>query len=133
MATTTFNDPTRQAVWSTLRALNDAWTRGNPDDLADYFHPTMIAITATDRHRLNGAAACIAGWKAFAQAARIHYWREIDPVIHLYGEAAVVAYDFEMSFDVDGRTIDLGGRDMYFFVREKGRWWAVADQFSAYP
>jgi len=27
----------------------------------------------------------------------------------------------------------MGGRDMFFFVKEKGRWWAVADQFSPYP
>ena len=133
MTTPTFDDPTEQAIWSTLRALNDASTKGNPDDLSDHFHPAMIAITATDRHRREGAAACIAGWKAFAQAARIHYWREIDPVIHVYGDAAVVAYDFDMSFDMGGKTIYLGGRDMFFFIREKGRWWAVADQFSAYP
>lgn len=133
MTTPAFDDPVKQAIWTTLRALNDAWTQGNPDDLARHFHPNMVAITATDRHRLDGAAACIAGWKAFAQSARIHHWREIDPVIHVYGDAAVVAYDFDMSFDMGGRTIHMGGRDMFFFVEEGGRWWAVADQFSAYP
>lgn len=129
----TFDDPTRQAIWSTLRTLNDAWTKGNPDDLAQYFHPDMVAITATVRHRLDGAAACIAGWKAFAEAATIHHWREIDPVIHVYGSSAVVAYDFDMAFDMNGQTIQMGGRDMFFFVKEGDRWWAVADQFSAYP
>lgn len=128
-----FDDSTQQAIWTTVRALNDAWTRGNPDDLINYFHPTMVAITATDRHRLEGATACIAGWKTFAQAAHIHYWREIDPVIHVYGDAAVVAYDFDMSFDMDGNTIQSSGRDMFFFIREQGHWWVVADQFSAYP
>ncbi|MDD3517480.1 MAG: nuclear transport factor 2 family protein [Chromatiales bacterium] len=128
-----FDDPTRQAVWNTLRALNDAWTRGNPDRLTDYFHPCMVAVTATDRHRLDGGPACVAGWKAFAEAATIHHWREIDPVVHVYGDAAVVAYDFDMAFDMQGRTIHMGGRDLFFFVREAGRWWAVADQFSAYP
>lgn len=133
MTTPTFDDPIRQAIWSTLRALNDAWTQGHPDDLARYFHPEMIAVTATDRHRLDGATACLRSWKGFAQAARIHYWREIDPVIKLHGDAAVVAYDFDMSFEMGGRIIRMGGRDMFFFVREADRWWAVADQFSAYP
>ncbi len=133
MTPVTFDDPARQAVWSTLRALNDAWTKGNPDDLAGYFHPQMIAITTTDRHRRAGATECIAGWKAFAEAATIHHWREIDPVIHVYGDSAVVAYDFDMAFDMNGRTIQMGGRDMFFFVKEGGRWWAVADQFSAFP
>jgi hypothetical protein len=133
MTTAICGDPAKQAIWSTLRALNDAWTKGKPDALTNYFHPQMIAITATDRHRREGAAACIAGWKAFAEAAIIHHWCEVDPVIHIYGDSAVVAYDFDMAFDMNGQTIQMGGRDMFFFVREGDRWWAVADQFSAYP
>jgi len=113
--------------------MNDAWTKGNPDDLSSFFHRDMVAITATDRMRREGGAACIAGWKGFADAARIHRWKEIDPLIHVFGNAAVVAYYFDMSFDMGGQTMDLGGRDMFFFVKEDGKWWAVADQFSSYP
>lgn len=52
-----FDDPVKQEIWLTLPALNDALTRGNPDDLAQYFHRDMLAITATDRRRREGAAA----------------------------------------------------------------------------
>ena len=128
-----FDDSIKQEIWGTVRAMNDAWTKGNPDDLAKYFHQDMVAITVTDRNRLDGGAACIDGWKGFANAARIHRWEEIDPVIHVYGNSAVVAYNFDMSFDMGGQTISMGGRDMFFFVKENGRWWAVADQFSSYP
>ncbi len=129
----TFNTPEQQDIWTTVRALNDAWTKCNPDTLTDYFHPQMLAITPTDRLRRDGAAECIAGWKGFAEAARIHSWREIDPLIRVYGDAAVVTYFYEISFEMGGRRYEEGGRDMFFFVRENGRWWAVADQFSSYP
>lgn len=128
-----FTDPAKQEIWSTVRAMNNAWTQGNPDDLAGFFHQNMVAITATDRNRLDGRAACIAAWKSFCEAARIHHWEEIDPVIQVYGNSAVVAYYFDMSFDVGSQTINMGGRDMFFFVKEGERWWAVADQFSPYP
>jgi len=128
-----FDDPVQQEVWATVRALNDAWTQGNPDDLAHYFHRNMVAITATDRLRRESGADCIAGWKGFAEAARIHHWREIDPVIHVYGDAAVVTYYFDISFDMNGQTFNSAGRDMFFLIKEDGRWWAVADQYSSYP
>lgn len=128
-----FADPLKQEIWATVRAMNDAWTKGNPDDLTKFFHRDMIAITATDRNRLDGGAACVAGWKGFCSAARIHRWEEIDPVIHVYGNSAVVVYYFDMSFDMGGNTINMGGRDMFFFAKEDERWWAVADQFSPYP
>ncbi|HJU70872.1 MAG TPA: nuclear transport factor 2 family protein [Paucimonas sp.] len=129
----TFKDPLKDEIWATVRAMNDAWTKGNPDDLSNFFHRDMVAITATDRMRREGGAACIAGWKGFADAARIHRWEEIDPLIHIFGDSAVASYYFDMSFDMGGQRIDLGGRDMFFFVKEHGKWWAVADQFSPYP
>ena len=133
MTPTRFDDPVQQDVWATLRALNDAWTQGHPDDLVDYFHPRMVAVTPVDRHRRDGGAACVAGWKGFADNARIDTWREIDPVVKVFGDAAVVAYDFEMAFEMGGQRIETGGRDLFFFVRENGRWWAVGDQYSPYP
>jgi hypothetical protein len=129
----TFQDRLKQEVWDALRALNDAWTKGNPEDLASYFHQNMVAIAATERNRLEGREACVASWVAFARAAKIHWWREIDPKIELFGQTAVVTYYFDMSFDMGGQTINLGGRDMFVFIKEGGRWWAVADQFSPFP
>ena len=133
MGITRFDDPDAQQVWETLRALNDAWTCGNPDDLVEYFHPDMVAVTPVARERLEGAAASIAGWKGFAEAAEIHYWKERDLKIQIYGDSAVVSYYFDMSFDMGGKHFELGGRDLFFFVRENRRWWAVADQYSPYP
>ena len=128
-----FEDPVRNEIWATVRAMNDAWTKGNPDDLVNFFHPEMVAITPTARMRLEGGAACVGGWKSFSNAARIRRWEEIDPVIHVFGDSAVAAYYYEISAEIGGQTANLAGRDMFFFVRECGKWWAVADQFSAYP
>ena len=128
-----FTDPVEQDIWRTVRALNDAWTRGNPDDLRRYFHPQMIAVTASDRLRRDGAEACVAGWKGFAEAATIHAWRESEPLIRVFGDAAVVSYYYDLDCTLTGQRQQLQGRDLFFLVRENGRWWAVADQFSAYP
>ena len=128
-----FDHPVKNEIWATVRAMNDAWTKGNANDLANFFHRDMVAFTPTGRNRLDSGAACVAGWKGFSDAARIHRWEEIDPVINVYGDSAVVTYYFDMSFDMGGQTINLGGRDMFFFVKEGNRWWAVADQYSPYP
>ncbi len=128
-----FEDKTEEEVWQTLRALNDAWTKGNPADLVNYFHEHMVAITGTDRERIVGREACVNGWSAFANAAEIHSWKEINPKIQIYGNTAVVTYYFDMSFNMGGQEIEMGGRDMFVFVKEGGKWLAVADQFSSYP
>jgi ketosteroid isomerase-like protein len=128
-----FDDPIKAEIWSMIRAMNDAWATGDPDELVNYFHPNMVAVTPASRHRVEGGAACVEGWKSFAKSAKINFWKELNPVIHVYGDAAVVAYDFEMSFGMGGRTINSAGRDLFFVVKENGKWWAVGDQYSPYP
>jgi len=116
-----------------VKALNETWTKGEAHRLGDYFHPDMVAITATDRDILHGRDVCSAAWRKFAEATTIHYWKELETKVRIFGNTAIVTYYFDMSFDMRGRTIQLGGRDMYVLVKEDGRWWAVADQFSGFP
>ena len=126
----------KEEVWQTLEALSTAWaTDGNTEALKDYFHETMVAITPSDRERLEGRDACIAAWKSFVDAAEIHSWRDYDPKVQLYGDGkfAVVTCYWEMSYEMDGREYDSSGRDMVVLVKEDSRWWVVADKFSPFP
>ncbi|MDR0701965.1 MAG: nuclear transport factor 2 family protein, partial [Azoarcus sp.] len=113
----------------------EAWTKngGDIERLKAYFHPAMVAITPTDREILEGRNECFESWRRFVQTAEIHHWNENQPSVRLFGDTAVVTYYFDMSFNSGGNTVNLGGRDMYVLIRENGRWWAVADQFSSYP
>ncbi len=126
-------NPDQQEVWKTLRALNDAWTKGNPEKLKQYFHENIVAITPTDRERLKGREASFGAWNKFVQSTKILEWKEIDPIVQVYGNAAVVTYNFEISYEIGRTTAYQSGRDMFVFVREQGRWWAVAAQFSWFP
>jgi ketosteroid isomerase-like protein len=125
-------DAQKAEVWSFVRALNDAWINEKGERLAEYFHPRMVAITPVDKHRLKGAAKCIAGWQGFAQASTIHSWREEEPDIELFGDTAVVTYYYVMDVTMGANRMNLTGRDMLVVKKEDGRWWLIADQFSGY-
>jgi ketosteroid isomerase-like protein len=126
-------DDVRQQIWKTVRELNDCWTKRDGTELVRYFHPRMVAIVPASRERLVGRDACVAGWVAFAKLAAIRSWKEIDPQIEVFDNAAVVTYYFDLRFEMNGQTIQMTGRDMFTLVREDDRWWAVADQFSPNP
>ncbi len=126
----------KEEVWTTVQELNRLWVIENKaDDLVNYFHKNMVAIIPAGRLRVEGQEACVAGWKQFTQTAKIHFWKESDPKIDLYGNGsfAIVTYYFSMSFDIGGKTINMDGRDMFSLVNEEGKWWVVADQYSADP
>lgn len=126
----------RADVWRSIQGMNRAWTvERDPARLREFFHRDMIAVTATDRHRIEGREACVASWARFAEAAHVTRWVELDPKVQLHcgGAAAVVSYDFEIAFEMGGRTVELGGRDTFTLVKEDGRWWIVLDHFSPHP
>ena len=131
--TIAFQDAVKREVWETLRRLNDCWTKGNGKDLVNFFHKNMVAITPTDRKRLEGQGACVAAWSGFASMAKVRHFEEIDPQIQIHGNTALVTYYFDMSFEMGGQTIKMGGRDMFVFIKEGGKWLAIADQYSPYP
>lgn len=128
--------PQESEVWNTVQALNKVWTvDGDTSKLVNYFHETMVAITPVSNERVYGRDACIAGWKSFTDAATIHYWKELEPLVQIYqeGNCAVVTYYYDMSVDMGGMTMQLKGRDMMTFIKEEGKWWLVSDQFSSFP
>lgn len=120
-------------VWQTVQALNKSWTKGKCELLGDYFHDKMVAITPTDRVRIEGKEACIAAWKSFADMATIRSWEELEPMVTVFGDTAVVTYYFKIAFDMCGESLSLQGRDMFTMISENGRWLAVADHFSPCP
>ena len=126
--------PAELEVWQTVEALNRAWTTGRVEELERYFHEEVVAITPTDRERVEGRQACIAGWAEFVRQAKILDWKESEPRVRVFGDdAAVVTYYYDMLAVMGGKEIRLAGRDMFFMVKEDDRWVAVADQFSEFP
>jgi ketosteroid isomerase-like protein len=120
-------------VWETVEALNRCWTSGDPAGLRDYFHEAMVAVTPADRLPLVGAGACVTAWSGYARTVRILSCQTRDPRVWIRGDTAVVTYLYEMVCEQGGRRFEPAGRDMMVLIREGGRWWVVADQFSPYP
>ena len=126
----------QKQIWEMIQEMNRKWTvENNADELKNYFHKDMVAITPTDLKRIEGGENCVAGWKGFSQNAKIHFFKESEPKVQVYGDGkfAIVTYYFDMSFDMGEQTINMKGRDMFSLVNENGKWLIVADQFSQFP
>ncbi len=123
-------------IESTIREMNRCWTESwDEARFREYIHPEAVAIVPTAPGCLEGRDAYVAGWRGFAEVATIHEWNEQDLRIrfHASGSSAVVTYLFTISFTMAGQPMTMKGRDMFFLVKEAGRWLVVADQFSPEP
>jgi hypothetical protein len=123
-----------QEIIDFVDALNKSWTvEKQPEKLSEYFHQDMVSVSPNYPERLVGREACVKSWTYFSEKAEIEYWKEFDHLVHIYnnGNAAVLNYYFETAFKMGGNDIVSKGRDMFFLIKENGRWWVVANQFSS--
>lgn len=126
----------KKEVLSTLKKLNDAWTIDkNINMLGEYFHKDIVVIEPGSVKRRIGKEECLEGWKSFIESNQINYWKESGHLVQVYneGKLAIVTYYWEISCAMDGKDLISKGRDMFVFIKEDGKWLAVADQFSSNP
>jgi ketosteroid isomerase-like protein len=129
------NQP-ESTIWESVQAINRCWTCGDLSELPklkEFFHDSMVAITPTDKCRLEGKKACFDSWAEFCRSAKITSWWETDPKIQVYGCASVVTYYYHLSLEIGGQKMDMAGRDMFVLIKENEKWLAVANQFSSFP
>lgn len=122
-----------EILWQRLKELNRTWTKGNPYDLDKFFHKDMIAIAPGNPEIITGRDKCIAGWAGFMETAVVESFDETDQVIKIFGDTAIVAYNYTTICIFGGNKVELKGRDMFTFIKEAGQWMAVSDQFSPMP
>lgn len=115
----------REEVKAFIGEINEAWVKGRPGDLKDYFHEEMVIFSPGFGVRGEGREACVKSYEDFVSQATVDELVEIDMVVDLWGGTAVATYRFEVSYKMNGQKYRDTGRDLFVLIREDGRWWAV--------
>ncbi|MGE5681089.1 MAG: nuclear transport factor 2 family protein [Bacillota bacterium] len=121
----------KQFIWDLVHEMNLCWTAGDPCELNNYFHQKMVAMNPSQSGKILGSEACVKGWTTFAENTSIKSWLEFDPLIEIFNcDTAIVTYNFQILYDMNGISYDIKGKDMFTLVKEDGKWWIVANHFS---
>lgn len=119
----------QKAVRQLLGRINDAWLKGPPEEIAraleECFREDAAIRGAGFQEMGRGSVACIASYQDFARAAKIRQCHLGEPMIDLYGNTAVAAYSWEMTYSLDGREYQESGHDLFVLTRTQGRWQAA--------
>lgn len=108
-----------------LKRINEAWTKGRPEELDRYFHEDMIIAQPGFGIRGEGKRACVGSYKEFAGMASIQSFEESQHVVLVWGNTAVASYKFDIAYELDGLAHQDTGYDLFVFTRESGDWLAV--------
>ena len=94
----------REEIRQILKDINEAWTKGNTDDLNKYFHEDMIIAQPGFGIHGDGRNACVDSYKEFAAMASVQGLRESEHIVLVWGDTAVASYRFDIEYELDGQT-----------------------------
>ena len=108
-----------------IKKINESWLEGHPENLSQYFHDNMMIVSPDFKIMGAGKAVCVKSYSDFISQAVIKNYQESDPEIHVWTNTATAFYDFEMAWEMNGKSFKEEGRDFFVFTNEAGNWLAV--------
>ena len=108
-----------------IRQLNDAWVKGHPSQLADFFDPNIVMVNPDFSHRTEGRDACIASYADFCAQADVQDFTLGERSVDVFGDTAIATYSYGIAYEMGGERFHDTGRDIFVFNRTNGKWLAV--------
>ena len=108
-----------------IQRLNESWSKGNPEELANFFREDIVMVNPDFSQRTEGREACVASYEGFCKQAAILDLKIGEPVINVFNDTAIASYSWEIAYEMGGERFNDTGRDIFLFIREGGKWLAA--------
>ena len=82
-----------------LLTINKVWSKGNPDDLNEYFHEDLVILSPELQRMGEDKGAFEQSYKDFMAQAMVHDYREMDHIIDVWENTVVATYAFDICFE----------------------------------
>ena len=115
----------KELIHQIIKKINQCWLEGHPEKLNQFFHDNMMIVSPDFKIMGMGKAVCVKSYSDLITRAVIKDYQESDPEIQVWANTATAVYNFEMAWEMDGKSFRESGRDFFVFAHENGRWLAV--------
>lgn len=115
----------RDTIVQIVKNINQAWLMERFEELDQYLHPDVVFVQPKFAGRMEGRAACVAGYRDFLAQATIREYRDGQPSVDIFGNTAVATYQFHILYELANETYREDGYDTFVFAKSEGGWRAV--------
>jgi len=115
----------KKAIKDLIIQINQAWGKGNPQELHRYFHADMVIVSPEMKKLGIGRDACVQSYAKFVSIGKVHGYNERDFIIDVWEDTAAAVYKYEIDFEIKGQRFSEIGRDMFVFSHSDNKWLAV--------
>jgi ketosteroid isomerase-like protein len=128
-AATTAGGGENDVLFNLVKRINAAWVDGNPTALLRMANTSGVFLVGDySPFYVSGVDDVRDHFADFYKDGRVNSLREVNPTVRIFGDAAAVAFDFDLDYVVGGQQRRSPGRAVYVFNRRgaPGMPWAMA-------
>jgi hypothetical protein len=105
-----------------VQKINDAWVSGNPADILKLANKSGVFLIGDySPFFIAGAGAIKEHFADFYKTSKVNSLRSQNPVVRIWGDTAAVYFDFDLDYNLGGKSRRSPGRAVYTFART-GAW-----------
>jgi ketosteroid isomerase-like protein len=116
--------PVENEVWSVVEAFNRTFAANDPDRYFQFLDENLVVLIPSSPYRIEGLQddreefeySLRAGW------TRVGYFQELQPLVQVFGETAVVTYYSRGAYGPEGETKAAYLKETDVLVKKRGGW-----------
>jgi hypothetical protein len=110
------------ALYDEVQQINNAWVTGNPADILKNANKSGVFLIGDySPFYIAGTDAVKEHFADFYKTSKVNSLRSQDPLVRIWGDTAGVYFDFDLDYNLGGKSRRSPGRAVYTFART-GSW-----------
>ncbi len=118
-------DSDRTAVRAVVAQINSAWRNRDFDALPECFADDAVMVGPDYAELGRGRAFFVDSYRDFAVGADVLDYEESEPLVDVFGDVAICAYRWTITYRRDGGPQTEHGSDQFVLTRTNSRWRVV--------
>lgn len=107
---------------SFAESFDRCWMEGRLDGLKSFLADDVVFVAPGGSPRTEGAAPAVESYRQFLSQAQVERFQPANYQVTMRGDAAVVEYQWQMTWSAAGMEHDESGREVLVLSRRAGEW-----------
>ncbi len=120
-----FNTEEEREVWSIVNAINEAWVNNRAEKIAVHLHPKCVMTSPDFKQYLRGKEAVVNSYVEYTKMAKTKAFGIADASVDIFGDTAIVNATFVVTYELEGKTFQGAGREIWTLKQSNDRWYGV--------
>ena len=129
-----FDTEQQREAWAVVHTINELWVNNRAADIALHLHPKCVMTSPDFNQYLRGKEAVVNSYVEYTKMAKTKAFGFGNVSVDVFGDTAIANATFVVTYELQGKTYEGGGREIWTLMRTNDRWYGIwrslADMFE---